>query len=42
MDEHVLRKDFHMNAQHTQGGNKIVNVGFKKLGDIPREPLKCS
>jgi len=37
----VPRKDFHMNAQHTQWGNKIANLGFKKVGDNPREPLKC-
>jgi hypothetical protein len=35
------RKYFHTNNQNTQGGGKLVNLGTKKFGDSPREPLKC-
>jgi hypothetical protein len=35
------RKYFHSNNQNTQGGGKPVNLGTKKFGDSPREPLKC-
>lgn len=24
-----------------QGGGKLVNLGIKKFGDSPHEPLKC-
>jgi hypothetical protein len=36
-----LRKYFHSNKQNTQGGGKPVNLGTKKFGDSPKEPLKC-
>jgi hypothetical protein len=35
------RKYFHSNNPNTQGGGKPVNLGTKKFGDNPREPLKC-
>jgi len=35
------RKDFHSNNQNLQGGGKPINLGTKKFGDNPREPLKC-
>jgi hypothetical protein len=35
------RKYFHSNNQNTQGGGKPVNLGTKKFGDSPIEPLKC-
>jgi hypothetical protein len=35
------RKDFHSNHPNTQGSGKPVNLGMKKFGDNPREPLKC-
>jgi hypothetical protein len=35
------RKEFHSNNQNTPGGGKPVNLGTKKFGDNPREPLKC-
>jgi predicted aspartyl protease len=35
------RKDFHFNNTSTQGNGKPVNMGTKKFGDSPREPLKC-
>jgi hypothetical protein len=34
-------RDYFSNTQHTQGGNKPVNLGFKKVEDSPRELLKC-
>jgi hypothetical protein len=34
------RKYFHSNNQNTQGGGRPVNLGTKKFGDSPREPLK--
>jgi len=40
MEKGVLRKDFNTNSQHTQRGNKIVNSGFNKIGDIARKPIK--
>jgi hypothetical protein len=35
------RKEFHSNHTNTQGSGKPVNLGIKKFGDNPREPLKC-
>jgi hypothetical protein len=35
------RKDYHSNHLNTQGSGKLVNLGMKKFGDSPREPLKC-
>ena len=35
------RKDFHSNHANTQGSGKPVNLGMKKFGDNPHEPLKC-
>jgi hypothetical protein len=34
------RKYFHSHKQNNQGGGRPVNLGTKKFGDIPREPLK--
>jgi len=34
------RKYFHSNNQNTQGWGRLVNLGTKKFGDSPREPLK--
>jgi hypothetical protein len=41
MEKGFQRKDYHSNTQNAQGGNKPVNLGVKKVGDSPREPLKC-
>jgi hypothetical protein len=41
MTKGFKRKEYPSNTQHTQGGNKLVNFGFKKVGDNSREPLKC-
>jgi hypothetical protein len=41
MTKGFQRKDYPSNTQHAQGGNKPVNLGFKKIVDSPREPLKC-
>jgi hypothetical protein len=35
------RKYFHSNNPNMQGNGKPVNLGTKKFGDSPREPLKC-
>jgi len=40
MEKGFQRKDYHSNTPNTQRGIKLVNVGFKKVGDIPIEPLK--
>jgi hypothetical protein len=36
-----MRNDFHSNHLNMQGSGKPVNLGMKKFGDRPREPLKC-
>jgi hypothetical protein len=41
MEKGFQRKDYHSNTQNSQGGNKKTNLGVKKVGDSPREPLKC-
>jgi hypothetical protein len=41
MEKNFQRKYFHSNNQNTQGGGRPVNLGAKKIGDNPREPLKC-
>jgi hypothetical protein len=33
-------KDFHSNNPNTQGNDKTMNLGMKKFGDNPHEPLK--
>jgi hypothetical protein len=40
MEKGFQRKDYHSNAKNTQGGDKPFNIGFKKVADNPREPLK--
>ena len=35
------RKEYPSNTQHTQGGNKLINLGFKKVGGCTKKPLKC-
>jgi hypothetical protein len=35
------KKYYHSNTQSAQGGGRPVNQGVKKVGDNPREPLKC-
>jgi hypothetical protein len=40
MTKGFQRRDYPSNTKNTQGGNKPVNFGFKKIGDNPREPLK--
>jgi hypothetical protein len=41
MEIFFQNKDYHSNTQTAQGGGRPVNLGVKKVGDIPREPLKC-
>ena len=41
MEKGFQRKDYHSNTQNSQGGNKKNNPRVKKVGDGPREPLKC-
>jgi hypothetical protein len=41
MEKNFQRKYSHSNNQNTQGGGRPVNLGTKKFGDNPREPLKC-
>jgi hypothetical protein len=41
MEKNFQRKDSHSNNQNTQWGGRLVNLGTKKFGDNPREPLKC-
>jgi hypothetical protein len=41
MENGFQRKDYHTNTHHTKGGHKTINLGFKKVGASPREPLKC-
>jgi len=37
-----FQRNYHPSStQKTQGGNKPVNLGFKKIADGPREQLKC-
>jgi hypothetical protein len=41
MTKGFQRNDHSSSTQQVQGGNKPVNLGFKKIVDSPREPLKC-
>jgi len=41
MENFFQKKDYHSNTQSAQGGRRLVNLGVKKVGDNPREPLKC-
>jgi hypothetical protein len=41
MEKGFQKKDYHSNTQSAQGGGRPVNLGVKKVGDNPREPLKC-
>jgi hypothetical protein len=41
MENGFQRKEYHSTTQNNQGENKLVNMGFKKVGDIPIEPFKC-
>jgi len=40
-EKSLTRKDFHSNNRYAQGSGKPMNLGMKKFGDIPHEPLKC-
>ena len=40
MEKSFQNKDYHSNTQSAQRGRRIVNLGVKKVGDSPREPLK--
>jgi len=40
MSKGYQRNDYASNTQQTQGRNKPVNLGFKKVVGNPREPLK--
>jgi hypothetical protein len=37
----ISEKYFHSNHLNTQGSGKPLNLGMKKFGDSPHEPLKC-
>jgi len=41
MNKRFQRYDHPYSTQKAQGGNKLVNLGFKKIPESPREPLKC-
>jgi len=41
MSKGFQRNDYSTNTQQAQGGNKPFNLGFKRIPDGPREPLKC-
>ena len=41
MAKSFQKKDCHSNTQSAQRGGKLINLGVKKVGDSPREPLKC-
>jgi hypothetical protein len=41
MENKFQRKYFHGSNQNTQGGGRPVNLGAKKFGESPIEPLKC-
>jgi hypothetical protein len=41
MEKGFQKKYYHSNNQNAQGGGRPVNLGVKKVGDNPREPLKC-
>jgi hypothetical protein len=41
MTKRFQRNGHSSNTQQIQRGNKPINLGFKKIVDSPREPLKC-
>jgi hypothetical protein len=40
MENGFQRKEYHSTTQNNQGENKLVNMGFKKVGDNHTEPFK--
>jgi hypothetical protein len=41
MEKSFKKKDYHSNTQRAQGVGRRVNLGVNKVGDNPREVLKC-
>jgi hypothetical protein len=41
MEKGFQKKDYHSNSQNDQERGRPVNLRVKKVGDNPREPLKC-